>query len=416
MLNHYNLLKTIDMLSKPSSTQALKLSLVLPNPLEATTLPPNLDGSTGKNRALELHVRIAARTDPEAIRAWLACHINIPTTFQNYRKEAERLLLWAIVELHKPLSSLTHEDLLCYQRFLADPYPTERWIMPTGHRAGRQDPRWRPFSGPLSPTSQRQAMIVLNTLFSWLVAAGYLAGNPLALLRQRTRQTQPRITRYLTINLWLTVKKTIELLPRETLRDQAHYHRVRWLFSLLYLCGLRISEVINNTMGSFFYRIDSDGQKRWWLEIVGKGNKVRLTPATHELMVELIRYRQSRDLTPLPYLGESTPLLLPVGNQQHRLTRAAVHLIIKTVFAQAAEQLRGIEPEQAEQARWLEQASAHWLRHTAGSHMADGKLDLRYVRDNLGHATLSTTSQYLHADDEVRHRETEQRHRLEWGE
>jgi hypothetical protein len=27
---------------------------------------------------------------------------------------------------------------------------------------------------------------------------------------------------------------------------------------------------------------------------------------------------------------------------------------------------------------------AHWLRHTAGSHMMDGHVELRYVRDNPG--------------------------------
>jgi integrase/recombinase XerD len=42
----------------------------------------------------------------------------------------------------------------------------------------------------------------------------------------------------------------------------------------------------------------------------------------------------------------------------------------------------------------LRQASAHWLRHTTGSRMMDGQVDLRYVRDNLGHESISTTSQY----------------------
>lgn len=39
--------------------------------------------------------------------------------------------------------------------------------------------------------------MILNGLFSWLVQAGYLAGNPLALSRQRTRKVAPRITLYL---------------------------------------------------------------------------------------------------------------------------------------------------------------------------------------------------------------------------
>ena len=46
--------------------------------------------------------------------------------------------------------------------------------------------------------------------------------------------------------------------------------------------------------------------------------------------------------------------------------------------------------------------------------MADGAVDLRYVRDNLGHESLKTTSQYLHSDDDSRHKETEARHRINW--
>jgi hypothetical protein len=47
--------------------------------------------------------------------------------------------------------------------------------------------------------------------------------------------------------------------------------------------------------------------------------------------------------------------------------------------------------------------------------MMDGQLDLRYVRDNLGHESISTTSQYLHADDDDRHRATEAGLRLSSG-
>lgn len=34
--------------------------------------------------------------------------------------------------------------------------------------------------------------------------------------------------------------------------------------------------------------------------------------------------------------------------------------------------------------------------------------------DNLGHTSLATTSLYLHADDDLRHRETEKKHRVDW--
>jgi hypothetical protein len=47
------------------------------------------------------------------------------------------------------------------------------------------------------------------------VQAGYLAGNPLALWRQRTRRTAPRITRYLEPDLWEEVKDYIASMPQD---------------------------------------------------------------------------------------------------------------------------------------------------------------------------------------------------------
>ena len=59
--------------------------------------------------------------------------------------------------------------------------------------------------------------------------------------------------------------------------------------------------------------------------------------------------------------------------------------------------------------------AAHWLRHTAGSHMTDQQVDLRFVRDNFGHSSLSTTSGYLHSEEDARHQATQERHRIGWG-
>lgn len=390
----------------------MKTALIAPRPLDALDLPAGLDGRHGVNRATGRR-QIAASDDLEAVRAWLARVADTRTTFENYRKEAERLLLWSIVQPGKPLSSLTHEDLLAYQRFLADPQPRERWVA-TGRKFPRDDPRWRPFHGPLAATSQRQAMVILNALFSWLVGAGYLAGNPLSLSRQRARRAAPRVTRFLERDLWQEVKLYIDTLPRDTDRERERYRRARWLFTLLYLGGLRISEAGGNTMGRFFCRRDAGGQERWWLEVTGKGDRERLVPASAEMMVELGHYRRERGLPVLPAPHEDTPLVLPLGKSMKPLTRAALHTIVKGIFAGAAEKLRLRGEAYAARAAQLERASAHWLRHSAGSHMADGDVDLRLIRDNLGHASLTTTSLYLHADDDRRHDETGQKHRIDW--
>ena len=371
------------------------------------------DGSNGINRAIGNRPQIAANNDLDAIKVWLARYSDTKTTFDSYRKEAERLLLWSVAELGKPLSSLTHEDFLVYQRFLADPKPINRWIMPK-RKVSRDDPMWRPFAGPLSPTSQRQAIVILNGMFSWLVNAGYLAGNPLSLSRNRQRKAKPRITRFLDDDLWNEVKLTIESMPRETNREREHYYRIRWLFSLLYISGIRASEVTNNTMGGFFSRKDKSSEPRWWLEITGKGDKTRIVPATNELMIELGRYRREMGFAINPTEGEPTPLLLPIGGKQRGMTRSAIHLILKQVFKNTAKRLIGRGQDSVAQFAKLEAASAHWMRHTAGSNMTSSNMDIRHVRDNLGHESLTTTNNYLHSEDDKRHKDTEENHHLNW--
>ncbi len=129
-----------------------KLILSVPTSSRACcSVPPALDGSTGSNRAIGARAQIAADNDLDAIRAWLSRFIGTKTTFDNYRKEAERLLLWAVVVLGKPLSSLTHEDCLRYQQFLADPQPAAAWVAGGGRRHPRGDARWRPFYGRCAP-------------------------------------------------------------------------------------------------------------------------------------------------------------------------------------------------------------------------------------------------------------------------
>lgn len=376
-------------------------------------LSAEFDGSNGVNRATGNRPQITANTDADAIKVWLARYLDTKTTFDSYRKEAERLLLWSVIELRKPLSSLSHEDFLVYQRFLADPQPTKRWIM-IKRKVARDDPKWRPFAGPLSPTSQRQAIVILNGMFSWLVNAGYLAGNPLSLSRNRQRKAKPRVTRFLDEDLWKEVKLTIESMSRETNREREHYHRVRWLFSLLYITGLRVSEVTQNTMGGFYSRKDKSSESRWWLEITGKGDKTRIVPATNELMLELGRYRREMGLSLNPIEGETVPLLLPIGGKQRPMTRSAVHLILKQIFNITAKRLQERGPDFIAQAAKLEAASAHWMRHTAGSDMTSADMDIRHVRDNLGHESIATTNNYLHSEDDKRHQDTEEHHRLNW--
>jgi site-specific recombinase XerD len=387
----------------------------MPVPLERLLLPPALSGAAGTNRAPKSG-RLAAADDLAAVTAWLARYADTPATLAAYRREIERLILWAVIQLGKPLSSLTHEDLLVYDRFLRNPQPAERWVLSGSRKKlARSHAGWRPFAGPLSDTSVRHAQVILNACFAWLTEAGYLAGNPLSLARRRRVISKPRITRYLDHDRWGLVKETIEAMPVTTERERQHAARCRWVFTVLYLGGLRAAEMTGTTMGDFFSRRDSKGKERWWLEVTGKGDKTRLVPATDELMLELRRYRAANGLPELPQTGETGPLVLPVTGRDRPLSRGALYLVVKEVFRRTAERLCERGPEGEALAALLKRASAHWLRHTAGSHMSDQQVDLRHVRDTFGHASISTTSGYLHSEDDARHEAIQERHRIEWG-
>ncbi|MDT8843838.1 site-specific integrase [Paraburkholderia fungorum] len=365
-------------------------------PVLAMVLPTVLDGSVGTNRANGRHKQIAADTDIEAVRLWLAEYSASPHTLRSYRKEAVRLLLWATQMLDRPLSSLTREDFLLYERFLAA--PTGDWADPALPRRGRAR---RLFDGPLSERSQHQALGILSGLMTYLVSAGYLAGNPLALRRGRTTSARRsrRVERYLDHALWDHVLVSLEQWPRLTERDEQHYERSRWLIRLLYHTALRVSEAANAKAADFYQR-----RGKWWLHVVGKGGAEGEVPVSDALMADFARYRGFHGLPPAPSASEGGPAVMSIaGNDARHLTPAAIYLIVKEVFRRAADALESTNPVGA---ATLHRASTHWLRHSAASHQADAGTDLRFIQKNLRHASIETTGIYLHAEDDRRHAQT----------
>ena len=364
---------------------------------EGFGLAPALDGSLGSNRGRGGVCQLGADTDIDAVRCWLAEYASSAHTLRAYRKEAERLLVWATRALGKPLSSLAREDLLAYEAFLAR--PGDDWI---DGKLPRRGGGRRLFDGPLSPQSVRHALGILSGLFVYLVAAGYLAGNPLALRRRHKSGASSRraaIERYLDQGLWRFVLDFVERMPQSTARERQHFERARWLLRLLHGAGLRAAEAAQARAGDLEQR-----RGKWWLHVVGKGGVEGDVPVSDELMDEFARYRVFHGLGPLPGPNEATPLIMSLGgNREHCLTSTAIYLAVKDVFVHAAD---AVGSDNLAGADKLRRASTHWLRHTAATHQADAGNDLRFIQKNLRHASLETTAIYLHADDNRRHAAT----------
>jgi integrase len=95
-----------------------------------------------------------------------------------------------------------------------------------------------------------------------------------------------------------------------------------------------------------------------------------------------------------------------IGSQEAdgEVTISSVRLwyVLRRFFLLAA---RDIEAEHPPLAEKLRRASPHGMRHTHATHALGRDAELTTVRDNLRHASVSTTSIYLHSDEVKRARQ-----------
>lgn len=367
-------------------------------PWEQLRLPNEVDGSRGQFRAPRETCVLTADNDYEAIQAWLSLHES-PATQRAYRKEAERLILWAIVERGRPLSSLTTEDAIAYRGFLRRPTPRERWVAPARPRTSVE---WRPFTDGLSARSIAYALSVLGAMFRWLIQQRYVVANPFAGLKVRGggRATALDASHAFTEGEWALVRTIADGLEWSYGWEAPAAQRLRFVLDFGYATGLRASELISSKLGD----IETDRQGDHWLNLMGKGSragKVALPPLAR---AALDHYLMERGL-PLTRArwNPKTPLIGGLGlDPDGGITGTRLWSVVRRFFETAADVIENDHVVLANKAR---KASPHWMRHTHASHALARGAELTTVRDNLRHASISTTSIYLHGDDVKRSRQ-----------
>jgi integrase/recombinase XerD len=333
---------------------------------------------------------LSAQTDDDAVMAFLQVHAHkSPATWAAYEPHLHRWLLWMRAR-GKTLRSARVEDLVAFVSFLADPQPAKQWV---AERAWpRQDPRWRPFLGPLSRRSQALAQGTVSRFMGWLYRCGYLQQD-IASLVPKLKSPVPQVTRFLDDEAHQALWRYLEELAPKTKADA----QFRWVVASLYFGGLRISELASLRTGDLKKHVFS-GRVQWWVRVVGKGAKPRDVPFGDHWQAEFERYWgdsiPSEGWAAMPDM----PWVMPLKGPARLLGRAALHAVLKTGFAKA---------QRALQAQgWavsLEGLSAHYLRHTCATHLLDAGVDVRHVRDFLGHSNISTTNVYLNRSDTARH-------------
>lgn len=150
--------------------------------------------------------------------------------------------------------------------------------------------------------------------------------------------------------------------PWETARDEA-------VLTLLWGCGLRISEALSLTW--------SDAPLGQALRITGKGGKTRIVP-----VLDAVRDAVAVYVDELPFvLGPDEPLFRAKrgGPLSPRHVQGLVQL------------LRG-------RLGLSDRVTPHAFRHAFATHLLGAGADLRAIQDLLGHASLSTTQRYTQVD------------------
>lgn len=152
--------------------------------------------------------------------------------------------------------------------------------------------------------------------------------------------------------------------------------RTKFVISLLYSSGIRLSELISLNRG------DIRNNKFY---VIGKGSKARPCYIDNRTAKLMLQYLNTRD--------DCDKAMLVSRIYKKRMTRTNVQLLVKNAAKRAGIQ-KNVTP--------------HSLRHSCLTNLLSNGMGIRYVQAIAGHANIQTTCHYTHyenGDLEKRYRE-----------
>lgn len=339
--------------------------------------------------------RLTATDDRAAVREVIAICAGSALTAPRYQREADRFMLWIVVERGRALSAATALDCRLYIKHLA--HPPEAWI--SRRQVARWAPGWAPLRGPLTPASQAYAVRVLHGLYEALVDTGYLADNPWALISRRVRRGRPSAhevlgpqSRAFTPRAWAAL-----LAHLAAVSPGPGAARLRWLLTFAEATGLRAAELLHAEVGHLH-----NTPRGWLLGVLGKGDKARIVPVPHAAMQATRQYLESRGLA-LTTAPRETPLLAALHAPLLPITYGALYQSF-TRFVRRALAASDLGPAERDQATG---AALHWLRHTHATRAAERGVPPDVLQEGLGHSDPRQTAHYYRAQIERRQRAME---------
>ena len=170
----------------------------------------------------------------------------------------------------------------------------------------------------------------------------------------------------------LSLEDSLELLASV---DGPNKERDYCILTLFLNCGMRLSELCGLNLSD----IRSDGTMR----LLGKGNKERIVYINDACNTAIKAYLAVRPNNAINFADRNA---LFISRNKRRISNKTVQHIVKTYLEKAGLGGQGY--------------STHKLRHTAATLMYQhGNVDIRVLKDILGHSNLGTTQIYTHISD-----------------
>lgn len=170
----------------------------------------------------------------------------------------------------------------------------------------------------------------------------------------------------------LSLEDSLELL---SVVDGPNKERDYCILTLFLNCGMRLSELCGLNLSD----IRSDGT----LRLLGKGNKERIVYINDACEAAIKAYLAVRPNDAVNFNDRNA---LFISRNKRRISNKTVQHIVKTYLEKAGLGGQGY--------------STHKLRHTAATLMYQhGNVDIRVLKDILGHSNLGTTQIYTHISD-----------------
>jgi len=175
----------------------------------------------------------------------------------------------------------------------------------------------------------------------------------------------------------LSIEECVDLLNAVQLNEESKSKERDYAILTLFLnCGIRLSELVGISL------TDLDKELRS-MRVIGKGSKERIVYLNDACREAITAYLPLRMAMPAKKKGESALFL---SRQGQRISVKTVQWLVKKYLGEA-----GLE---------YKNYSTHKLRHTAATLMyQSGEVDIRVLKDILGHEQLNTTQIYTHVSN-----------------